>query len=199
MKNIYAVAIIPAKMDSKRLKRKNLRTINGKTLVEITIDYALRFDCVKNVIVSTESDEVAEVCKKYGDKVLVYKEPDHLLTLDTADVYVDIFQNQLEKNGDNDILKKATHVVGLQPDNPDRTTDLDEMLDFFTNKDYDDLFTINQDGTRNGSVRIIKAEYVISGQVSRKIGCILDECTNIHTEEDLEVALRNIKDINNVV
>ena len=66
------------------------------------------------------------------------------------------------------------------------------MLNFFTNKDYDDLFTINRDGTRNGSLRIIKAEYVISGQVSRKIGCVLDECTNIHTEEDLKLALRRM-------
>ena len=39
--DIYAVAIIPAKTDSTRLKKKNLRVVAGKTLVEHAIDYAL--------------------------------------------------------------------------------------------------------------------------------------------------------------
>ena len=34
------LAIIPAKTDSTRLKKKNLRVIAGKTLVEHALDYA---------------------------------------------------------------------------------------------------------------------------------------------------------------
>ena len=37
---IYGVAIIPAKTDSTRLKKKNLRVIDDKTLVEHSILYA---------------------------------------------------------------------------------------------------------------------------------------------------------------
>ena len=55
---IKAIAIIPAKTDSKRLKKKNLRVINGKTLVEHAIDYAEDSKLIKHIVVTTESDEV---------------------------------------------------------------------------------------------------------------------------------------------
>ena len=32
--------IIPAKLDSKRLEKKNIQKINGKTLVEHSVDFA---------------------------------------------------------------------------------------------------------------------------------------------------------------
>ena len=43
-KDVYAVAIIPAKTDSTRLKKKNLRVIAEKTLVEHSILYAKNSD-----------------------------------------------------------------------------------------------------------------------------------------------------------
>ena len=61
-----------------------------------------------------------------------------------------------------------------------------------TNK-YDDLVTVDSNGTRNGAVRIIKKEYVQSGMMSRRVGSHLDDCTNIHSEDDLKQAEINIK------
>ena len=52
MNNINVLAIIPAKTDSTRLKKKNLRIIDGKTLVEHSIDYALSSELVKDIIVT---------------------------------------------------------------------------------------------------------------------------------------------------
>ena len=69
--DICGLAIIPAKTDSKRLKKKNLRVIADKTLVEHAIDYAKNSKLIKYIIVTTESDEVREIVKKYDD-VLVY-------------------------------------------------------------------------------------------------------------------------------
>ena len=59
------LAIIPAKTDSTRLKKKNLRVIAGKTLVEHALDYATNSELIKHIIVTTESDEVKELTKKY--------------------------------------------------------------------------------------------------------------------------------------
>ena len=59
---------------------------------------------------------------------------------------------------------------------------------------YDDLFTVNEDGSRNGSIRIIKSSHVRSGLVSRRVGSMKDICTNIHTEDDLKSAARNINE-----
>ena len=63
-KEINALAIIPAKTDSKRLKKKNLRVIAGKTLVEHAIDYAKNSKYIKCVIVTTESEEVRDIVKR---------------------------------------------------------------------------------------------------------------------------------------
>ena len=45
--------IIPAKMTSKGIKRKNLRLINGKSLVNITISQAIKL--IHKIFVSSEN------------------------------------------------------------------------------------------------------------------------------------------------
>ena len=196
---IYGVAIIPAKTDSTRLPKKNLQVIDGKTLIEHTINYALKSEYINDIIVSTESKEVEEICKKY-DNVLVYSRPNHLLKdAEVADVYVDIFQNQFTNNGEWRIPQAATHVVALQPDNPDRRHSIDTVIDYFIDNTYDDLVTVSEDGTRNGASRIIKAKYVKNGTMSRRVGTYLDNCTNIHSEEDLKRSEINIINIRNQV
>ena len=76
-KDVYAIAFIPAKTDSTRLPKKNLQVIDGKTLVEHTIDYALRSKYIKNIIVSTESKEVRKICESYDKDILVYDRPEY--------------------------------------------------------------------------------------------------------------------------
>lgn len=50
------LVIVPARMGSKRLARKNLIELGGKPLIEYTIGIALR--CFDKVIVSSESDDL---------------------------------------------------------------------------------------------------------------------------------------------
>jgi len=189
--DLSVVGIIPAKTDSTRLSKKNLQVINGKTLLEHSLDYAKNSEYIKTIIVSTESDEVRKICEKYND-IIVLGRPEHLLKdAEVADVYVDIFQNL-----NDDVLNvtsNATHMVALQPDHPDRTRNIDDMLDYFVDNTYDDLVTVDSNGTRNGSIRITKAQYVRDGSMSRRVGSMLDDCTNIHSEEDLRQAERNIQ------
>tara|TARA_B100000287_G_C20616080_1_gene774061 strand:- start:142 stop:738 length:597 start_codon:yes stop_codon:yes gene_type:complete len=192
--NLYVVAIIPAKTDSTRLPKKNLQVIDGKTLLEHSIDYAINSEYIKDIVVSTESNIVKNLVEtKYNDdRIMILDRPEHLLKdAEVADVYVDIFQSS-----NNDTLKmvsNATHMVGIQPDHPDRTNNIDMMLDYFVDNTYDDLFTVDSAGTRNGSIRITKAKHVKSGMMSRRVGSMLDDCTNIHSEEDLKQAERNIQ------
>ena len=47
--------LIPAKLSSSRLKRKNLRKINNKTLLEISIRFAHSLKIKKKIFVSSES------------------------------------------------------------------------------------------------------------------------------------------------
>ena len=115
-----SIVIIPCKMDSKRLLNKNLSLIGDKTLLEYAILYAQQSKYTKHIIVSTESDEVRDICKKY-EGVLVHDRPKHLLKdVDTVDVYVEVVKLFNTKD--------ITHIVGLQPDNPDRQKTMDEIL-----------------------------------------------------------------------
>ena len=185
--DIIGVAIIPAKTDSTRLKKKNLRVIAGKTLVEHAIDYAKKGNLIKYIVVTTESDEVREIVKKYKDVILFDRDESYMGEREVADVYVNVVQHLPAI-----IVNNVTHVVGVQPDHPDRQTRVDDLLKYSVKNKYDDLVTVNSDGTRNGAVRITKFDFVQSGMMSRRVGSFLDECTNIHSEEDLEKAEMNI-------
>ena len=185
--DIRGLAIIPAKTDSTRLKKKNLRVIAGKTLVEHAIDYAENGWLIKQIVVTTESDEVRELTKKYDNIILCDRDESYMGEREVADVYVNVVQEISPS-----ILKDVTHIIGIQPDHPDRQTRVDDLLEYAVKNKYDDLVTVNSDGTRNGAVRITKFDFVQSGMMSRRVGSFLDDCTNIHSEEDLEKAEMNI-------
>ena len=185
--DIRGLAIIPAKTDSTRLKNKNLIVLAGNTRVEHAIDYAENGWLIKQIVVTTESDEVRELTKKYDNIILCDRDESYMGEREGADVYANVVQEIAPS-----ILKDVTHIIGIQPDHPDRQTRVDDLLEYAVKNKYDDLVTVNSDGTRNGAVRITKFDFVQSGMMSRRVGSFLDDCTNIHSEEDLEKAEMNI-------
>lgn len=86
-----SLAIIPARGGSKGLKDKNILDFNGKPLIAWTIESALTSGAFDSVIVSTDSERIAEVSKQYGAEV-PYLRPAELAT-DNAlvkDVIIDV-------------------------------------------------------------------------------------------------------------
>lgn len=74
MNPMKIVAVIPAKGDSKRIPRKNLRMMLGKPLIAWAIETAKNSTHIDRVIVSTPDEEIAETARKYGAEVL-FMEP----------------------------------------------------------------------------------------------------------------------------
>ena len=62
--NNNLIAFIPARKGSKSIKNKNLKLINKKSLVEITIDQAIKSKIFKRVILSSDSKKILEIGKK---------------------------------------------------------------------------------------------------------------------------------------
>lgn len=60
------VAIIPARGGSKRIPGKNIKPFLGKPLIAYTIEAALESGFFDHVIVSTDSEEYAEISRGYG-------------------------------------------------------------------------------------------------------------------------------------
>ena len=63
------VAVIPARGGSLRVPNKNLRKLGGHPLIAWTIKTALQSKLLDRVIVSTDSEEIAKVARKYGAEV----------------------------------------------------------------------------------------------------------------------------------
>ena len=63
------VAIIPARGGSKRIPQKNIREFAGRPLIEHSICAAMESDVFDKVVVSTDSDEIAEIALGAGAEV----------------------------------------------------------------------------------------------------------------------------------
>ena len=63
------VAIIPARGDSKRIPKKNIKKFIGKPIISYSIKAAISSNLFDKVIVSTDNDEIAKVAIKYGAEV----------------------------------------------------------------------------------------------------------------------------------
>ena len=69
-----AFAVIPARGGSKGLPGKNIRKFNGKPLVAHMIEAARSASLVDRVFVSTDSEEIADIARRYGAEVIMRPE-----------------------------------------------------------------------------------------------------------------------------
>lgn len=73
---MVTVAFIPARAGSKGVKRKNVRLVGGRPLIEYTIEAALKSERVTHVVVTTNCPDTKEIAAKYP--VIVVDRPDNL-------------------------------------------------------------------------------------------------------------------------
>ena len=63
------IAIITARGGSKRIPGKNVKEFCGKPIIEYSIESALNSKLFDEIMVSTDSTEIAEISKRYGANV----------------------------------------------------------------------------------------------------------------------------------
>ena len=170
------VAIIPAQGTSRRLPEKNMKKIVGHPLLYWAIEAARRSKKIDKIIVSTDDERIAEYAE--SQNVLVAMRRKELCG--DAPV-VEVYKDVVKRSG----LRDITHVVAIQPDHPDRSVDIDAMIDLVLKKNIYDFITTDRSGVRHGSVHIMKSEEMLQDRISYTSGAWIDICTNIHTEEDL--------------
>ena len=95
---VKAIAIIPARLASIRLPRKVLREIAGRPMLAYVYEAARACRKLQEVIVATDSEEIAEVCRRNGWSYRMTS-PEHRSGTDRvhevaqtveADVYVNV-------------------------------------------------------------------------------------------------------------
>lgn len=67
--SVRILTIVPAKLGSTRLPKKNILPLGGKSLLQWCVDAALESGVSGTIMVSTESHEVAEIAKQVGAEI----------------------------------------------------------------------------------------------------------------------------------
>jgi CMP-N-acetylneuraminic acid synthetase len=99
---------IPARLGSERIKRKNLRDLAGKPLIQYAIDSAKSSTLLTDLYVNTESKLIGDYALKQSVKF--YKRDEKLATNDAKQ---DEFNYDFIKNTDADVLVLVNPVAPL--------------------------------------------------------------------------------------
>ncbi|PAR30515.1 acylneuraminate cytidylyltransferase family protein [Vibrio metoecus] len=112
------LAITPARGGSKRLPSKNIKHLNGKPLIQWTIDAALSVREITRVMVTTDCEVIAEIAKQAGAEVPFLRPPE--LATDTSSS-TDVIRHALDFYRAQD--EEFDFVLLLQPTSPIRSAD----------------------------------------------------------------------------
>lgn len=104
------IAIIPARSGSKGLKDKNILNLGGKPLIAWTIESAKKSECFDRIIVTTDSEEYGDICKRYGADV-IYRSKE--TSTDTASMY-EVIKELFDKIN----IDEYDYFALLQPTSP---------------------------------------------------------------------------------
>jgi len=166
------LAVIPARGGSKGIPHKNIQPLCGKKIISYTIEAALQSSLLDHIVVSTDSDEINEVCIQYGVEVI--NRPPELSTDDSPTrLTLQHAKDQLAARGET-----YEAVVTLQPTSPLRNNiHIDEaILKFRSSPEADSLVSCvkvphiyNHDSqmiiTKAGFVEPVSVEY---GNIARR-------------------------------
>jgi CMP-2-keto-3-deoxyoctulosonic acid synthetase len=175
--------IIPTRIGSKRLKRKNLLKINNNELFIIVAKEALRSKFNPKVVVCSESKIVKKICKKKNINFILRP---RYLSLDHIEKQEVIKYASKKLNKD----KIFNTVVSLQPNSPQfKVEDLDKALKFFLKKVHPnapikEVQSVDKNNIQDGAFRIMTYKTVFQKTLSTKVGFYKTDYIDIHTIRD---------------
>jgi CMP-N,N'-diacetyllegionaminic acid synthase len=104
-----AVALIPARSGSERVRDKNVRPLAGHPLLAYAIASARRAGVFERVVCSTDSGRIAEVAQRYGADV-PFLRPTDLATSTSPDIeWITHALDQLDEHYDLFAIVRATN------------------------------------------------------------------------------------------
>jgi len=137
IKNKKIIAIIPARGGSKSIPKKNIVDLGGYPLIAYSIIAAKMSELISKVIVSTDSEEIAGIARKYGAEV-PFQRPAEFAADMSGDF--EVFKHAMEwlKKNEN---YEPEYLVHLRPTTPLRDSELiDQAIEqIVQNKDATSL------------------------------------------------------------
>ena len=127
------VAMIPARLGSKRVIKKNLRLLNGKPLISYITESAINSNAFDEIYINSESDIFKVIADQLG--VLFYKRDDRYATdlTNNEDFLTDFLENI-----------KCDYLVQLLPTSPlINNKEIKAFVDQLTFGKCDTLVSVN--------------------------------------------------------
>ena len=151
-KNI--LAIVPARMRSKRLKMKNIKIFKGKPLFIWALKSAMASKYIDDIFLTTESKKVQKIAKQHGYYSKYLRNPKLSKDKTSAnEVIIDVLKN---------LKKKYDYFIYLQATSPLRKIyDIDFCIKKIVSGNYDTLISIYDTKKRikpNGAIYINKTK-----------------------------------------
>ena len=114
------IAIIPARLNSKRFPRKLMEKINGVPLIVMTYQNLLSMKIFDEIIVATDSQEISNIIKNKGGQVFISKK-EHFCGSDRV--------SEASNNFKSDV------VINVQGDEPFvKSRSIKKIINFFRDK-----------------------------------------------------------------
>ncbi len=111
------LAIILARGGSKRLKNKNIKTLQNKPLINWTIDVAIKSKKFCDIIVSSDSEKILKIAKSFSSKILTLKRSKKISNDNaTSEVAILHALKWYERK-----FSKINYIALLQPTSPFRS------------------------------------------------------------------------------
>ena len=132
------VAIIPARIGSKRLPGKNIKLLGGKPLIAWTIEAAVNSNYIDEVMVSTDGQSIANIAIQYGASVPFLRPVE--LAGDASSTMA-VVEHVIAGYGSID--QQFEYVMLLQPTSPLRTADhINQACEQLLAKDGDSIVSV---------------------------------------------------------
>ncbi|MBE3094976.1 MAG: acylneuraminate cytidylyltransferase family protein [Actinobacteria bacterium] len=135
------LAIIPSRKGSKRILNKNILPLNGKPMIEWTIDATIESKYIDAIVINSDCDIVKEITKKYQEnckskEIIFMQRPEWLAgdMVTTQAVVDDVLK----------IYKCDTNLI-LQVTSPLRTVEwIDKCIELFLKEHFESVFTVKE-------------------------------------------------------
>ncbi len=126
------IAMIPARLGSRRIPKKNIRYMLDKPLIRYPIDLALNSDKFESIWINTESEKLGNACEKFG--VSFHQRPPELSD-----------DNATNRDFVYEFLKKheCDYIVMLNPTSPAlRQETVNGFIEYVLKNDFDTVMSV---------------------------------------------------------
>jgi CMP-N,N'-diacetyllegionaminic acid synthase len=132
------VAFIPARKNSKRLKKKNILKISQKSLVDIAINSTKNIKKITKVVISSDDEQILKKKSLYSSKKFFFVKRKKKLSHDRTSLERVILDYLLNDNS----IEKPENIILLQPTSPLRNSKhIQDSINFFEENKYDSVLS----------------------------------------------------------